>query len=71
MAQILIADNNSQNLHLLESILERYGYKVTCSTNGAEALEVARQSRPDLIITYIFVPIMDGFAFCTERIVAG
>ena len=66
MARVLIADDNSRNLYLLESILKGYGYGVTCARNGAEALELARQSRPDLIITDIFMPVMDGFALCME-----
>jgi len=66
MAQILIADDNSQNLYLLESVLEGYGYGVSCARNGAEALELARQIRPDLIITDIFMPVMDGFALCRK-----
>jgi len=66
MARVLIADDNSQNLYLLESILKAYGHGVTCARNGAEALELARQSRPDLIITDIFMPVMDGFALCMQ-----
>ncbi|GEM_PF-4058789 len=66
MTKILIADDNSQNLYLLESILKGYGYGVTSARNGAEALKLARQNRPDLIITDIFMPVMDGFALCRE-----
>lgn len=66
MPHILIADDNSKNLYLLESVLKGYGYEVTSSVNGAEALELARQSLPDLIITDIFMPVVDGFALCRE-----
>jgi PAS domain S-box-containing protein len=66
MARIIIADDNNLNLYLLESILKGYGYEVTAAGNGAEALELARQNRPDLIITDIFMPVMDGFALCRE-----
>lgn len=64
MARILIADDNNNNLYLLESILRSYGHEVSSARNGAEALEVARLDRPDLIITDIFMPVIDGFALC-------
>lgn len=66
MATILIVDDNRQNLYLLEFILKGEGYEVIASTNGAQALELARENRPDLIITDIFMPVMDGFALCRE-----
>jgi CheY-like chemotaxis protein/rhodanese-related sulfurtransferase len=67
MTKILIADDNSLNLYLLESILKGYGYdEVSSATNGAEALDAARQDIPDLIISDIFMPVMDGFALCME-----
>jgi len=66
MAQILTAGDNDRNLHVLESILKGYGHGVTCARNGAEALKFSRQSRPDLIITDMFKPVMDGFALCLE-----
>ena len=67
MTKILIVDDNSRNLYLLESILNGYGYdEVSSATNGAEALDVARQDLPDLIISDIFMPVMDGFALCMQ-----
>ncbi len=66
MARILIADDNSQNIYLLEVILKGSGHDVISAVNGAEALEIARQTLPDLIITDIFMPVMDGFALCRE-----
>jgi formate hydrogenlyase transcriptional activator len=66
MAKILIVDDNSHNLYLLQSILQGYGHEVISTWNGAEALKMARQTPPDLIITDIFMPVMDGFALCRE-----
>jgi len=66
MKTILIVDDHPQNLDSLLAILEAHGYGVTTAANGAEALEKARSGRPDLIISDILMPIMDGFALCRE-----
>ncbi|MDO8842031.1 response regulator [Methanocalculus sp.] len=64
MTVVLIADDNPQNLYLLESILTGYGFATISALNGAEALEKAAKSPPDLIITDILMPVMDGFELC-------
>jgi len=64
MTRILIADDIATNLYLLESILKGNGFEVTTAKNGREALEIARKSPPDLIITDILMPVMDGFELC-------
>ena len=64
MKTILIADDNKDNLYLLQSMLASSGYTVVMATNGAEALEKARKSPPDLIISDILMPVMDGFSLC-------
>src|SRR3990167_7970790 len=65
-ATILIADDSRTNLFLLQEILKGLGYRVATAGNGAEALQIARQSPPDLIVTDILMPVMDGFSLCWE-----
>jgi response regulator RpfG family c-di-GMP phosphodiesterase len=64
MKKILIVDDQEQNLYLLKSLLEGHGYQVEKATNGVEALELARVSPPELIISDILMPVMDGFTLC-------
>jgi two-component system, cell cycle sensor histidine kinase and response regulator CckA len=63
---ILIVDDNELNLYQLQVLLAGNGYDLVSATNGAEALAIARQSPPNLIITDILMPVMDGFTLCRE-----
>ncbi len=62
--RILIADDDENGLLVLERSLRYHGYDVDTAINGEIALEQAEQHCPDLIITDIMMPKMDGFELC-------
>jgi putative nucleotidyltransferase with HDIG domain len=66
MNKILIVDDQEQNLYLLKTLLAGNGYQVMEAANGAVALELARINPPDIIISDILMPVMDGFSLCQE-----
>lgn len=62
--KILLVDDEDANLRLLTQWLIPLGYEVELAANGKEAVQKARQSRPDLIILDIMMPVMDGYEAC-------
>ncbi|MEA3333759.1 MAG: response regulator [Pseudomonadota bacterium] len=61
---ILIVDDNLDNVVLLDKVLKKSGYRTLKAYNGEEAVKLARQEIPDLILLDIMMPIMDGFTSC-------
>ncbi len=63
-ARILVVDDVPANVRLLEAILSAEYYQVLTAFDGPSALESAEGQSPDLILTDIMMPGMDGFEFC-------
>jgi class 3 adenylate cyclase len=61
---ILIADDNPMNLDILRTRLAIHGYELLAATDGEEALGMARERQPDLILLDIMMPKMDGIEVC-------
>ena len=60
MAKILVVDDNEINLKILVKLLGRQNHKLQEAHDGADALEKVNSSPPDLIITDMLMPVMDG-----------
>ncbi|WP_370245743.1 response regulator transcription factor [Acidipila sp. EB88] len=58
--RILVADDEPQILRVLRSALQGYGYEVTTAADGAEALRLFSENPPDLLITDLAMPRIDG-----------
>ncbi|MDX1971534.1 MAG: response regulator [Candidatus Sumerlaeia bacterium] len=61
MATILLVEDVEINRELLERRLTKKGYRILCAMNGQEAVEMAFQHKPDLILMDMSLPIMDGW----------
>ena len=64
--KILAVDDEPQILRVLRHILNAHGYAVRTAQDGVAALEVFHEWRPDLILTDLQMPEMDGLEFCKK-----
>ena len=62
MIHVLIVEDQEANRYLLKALLEGSGYRVTQAANGIDGLALARQQRPDLIVSDVLMPKRDGSA---------
>ncbi len=61
---VLIVNDVPDQLHLMNALLRKAGYSVLTAEDGVEALDLARQNLPDLIISDVSMPRMNGLEFC-------
>ncbi|NJL97464.1 MAG: response regulator transcription factor [Synechococcaceae cyanobacterium RM1_1_27] len=66
MKRILIVDDDDLSLKVLTRHLTQQGYQVYTATSGAEGLERFSQDNPDLVVSDVVMPDMDGFEFCRQ-----
>jgi len=60
--KILVAEDNTINMALINKILTRMGFEVLKVSDGTEAVELAKKGYPELIFMDIHMPLMDGYA---------
>ncbi len=66
MGYILVVDDEKDILELLDYHLIKEGYKTMKASNGKEALKVAKDFLPDLVLLDLMMPEMDGIETCIE-----
>ncbi len=63
---ILIVEDSIIQAEMLRRLLVEAGYQVSLGRNGADGLRLAQSLRPDLVISDITMPVMDGFELCRQ-----
>ena len=61
MTRILLVEDNEDNRTIYRTILEHAGYTVLECADGETAIRYARESRPDVILMDIAIPVIDGW----------
>lgn len=60
----LLVDDDAELLAILKRYLENHGFETVLAADGVKALAAAASSRPDIVITDVDMPRMDGFTLC-------
>jgi len=66
--RILVVDDEAYVTHVLRQYLERDGYSVRTASNGEKALEAAEDFDPEVVITDVQMPRMNGQTLCEELV---
>ena len=64
MKRVLVVEDDAETRALLEVVLSQAGYEVKAAANGLDGYREARGFHPDLVVTDLMMPIMDGVELC-------
>jgi two-component system sensor histidine kinase/response regulator len=64
--RVLIVEDSPTQAEKLRSSLEAHRYAVVVAADGAQAIAIARERPPDIVITDIVMPGMDGYGLCGQ-----
>ncbi|MEZ5101912.1 MAG: diguanylate cyclase [Thermoleophilia bacterium] len=66
--RILVADDDPDILGLLAFVLRKAGYEVVTAPHGGEALRMARETEPDLVLLDVSMPVLNGYEVCEQLV---
>ena len=64
--RVLIVDDDQKISALLSELLEAEGYEILSATDGARALELVSPFAPDVVISDVVMPVLNGIELCRE-----
>jgi two-component system response regulator VicR len=64
--KILVVDDEQMTTDLAKTFLEKHGFEVVIASDGEEAIELAHEQVPDLILLDVMLPTIDGFEVCKK-----
>jgi putative two-component system response regulator len=65
-ATVVVADDFDQNVKMLSRLLAGEGYRVRAAANGAKALELIEREPPDLVLSDVDMPVLNGVELCRQ-----
>ena len=66
MKRVLVVDDKAENLYLLRALMQGHGFEVDEARHGAEALAKARARPPQLVVSDLLMPVMDGYTLLRQ-----
>ncbi|MBW1903143.1 MAG: response regulator [Deltaproteobacteria bacterium] len=64
--KVLVIDDEAYIRRVLEVKLKKYGYQVMLAKNGQEGFDMIQQQQPEIVISDINMPVMDGKTLCEK-----
>ena len=67
MPLIVVIDDDAGTRLLVSQVLKKEGYQVMAAEDGAKGLALIRQHKPDLVVSDVQMPFLDGFEVLTDE----